>query len=184
MSRYVERFGADYPGVDVRIDYMHPTRVIESVLAGEVDLGLISFPAKWPDLVATPWRTEEMVLAVHPSHRLAALDVVDVEALDGETFVGFDGGLPIRREVDRFLRKHGVHVRVVLEFDNIETIKRAVEVPLGSLNLAGADAGRRGERGELAGRSGSLATSRPAPWRSSTAEATRCHWRRPGSSTS
>jgi len=131
MSRYVERFGADYPGVDVRIDYMHPTRVIESVLAGEVDLGLISFPAKWPDLVATPWRTEEMVLAVHPSHRLAALDVVGVEALDGETFVGFDGGLPIRREVDRFLRKHGVHVRVVLEFDNIETIKRAVEVPSG-----------------------------------------------------
>lgn len=131
MSRYVERFGVDYPAVDIRIDYMHPTRVIESVLANEVDLGLISFPKKWPELVAIPWRNEEMVLAVHPSHRLAGLDVVDVESLDGETFVGFDGELPIRREIDRFLRKHGVHVRVSLEFDNIETIKRAVEVPSG-----------------------------------------------------
>jgi len=56
---------------------------------------------------------------------------VDVEQLDGETFVGFDPELPIRRAVDRFLRKHGVHVRVALEFDNIETIKRAVEVPSG-----------------------------------------------------
>ena len=131
MSRYIERFRGDYPAVDVRIDYMRPAQVIESVLANEVDLGLISFPKKWPELVMIPWREEEMVLAVHPSHRLATLDLVDVETLDGETFVGFDGGLPIRREIDRFLRKHGVHVRVALEFDNIETIKRAVEVPSG-----------------------------------------------------
>ena len=131
MSRYVERFRADYPGVDIRIDYMRPTQVIESVLGGAMDLGLISFPKKWPDLVAIPWRSEEMVLAAHPAHRLAALDLVDVVDLDGETFVGFDSGLPIRREIDRFLRKHGVHVRVALEFDNIEMIKRAVEVPSG-----------------------------------------------------
>ena len=78
-----------------------------------------------------PWREEEMVLAVHPSHRLAGLGEVDAGQLDGETFVGFEAGLPIRRAVDRFLRKHGVHVRVSLEFDNIETIKRAVEVPSG-----------------------------------------------------
>ncbi len=131
MSRFVERFGAAYAGVDVQIDYMHPTRVIETVLAGEVNLGLISFPKRWADLVVTPWRSEEMVLAVHPSHRLANLDGVDAVDLDGETFVGFDGELPIRREIDRFLRKQGVHVRVAFQFDNIETIKRAVEVPSG-----------------------------------------------------
>ena len=131
MSQYVERFGAAYRGVDVRIEYVHPTRVIESVLAGEDDLGLISFPRKWPELVVTPWRSEEMVLAVHPAHRFASLDQIDAGDLDGEAFVGFDGGLPIRREIDRFLRKQGVHVRVALEFDNIETIKRAVEVPSG-----------------------------------------------------
>ena len=131
MSQFVERFGATYRCVDVRIEYVHPTRVIESVLAGEDDLGLISFPRKWPELVVTPWRIEEMVLAAHPRHRLAALDQIDAGDLDGETFVGFDGGLPIRREIDRFLRKQGVHVRVALEFDNIETIKRAVEVPSG-----------------------------------------------------
>lgn len=131
MSRYVERFRADYPGIEVAIEYVHPTRVVESVMAGEANLGLISFPRKWPDLVATPWRTEEMVLAVHPGHRFAGLDQIDAALLDGEAFVGFDGGLPIRREIDRYLRKHGVHVHVALEFDNIETIKRAVEVPSG-----------------------------------------------------
>ena len=131
MSRYVERFCASYPEADVRIEYLHPTRVIESVLADDADLGLISFPRKWAELTVTPWREEEMVLAVHPSHRFASLDSVAAEQLDGETFVGFDSALPIRRAVDRFLRKHHVHVRVAIEFDNIETIKRAVEVPSG-----------------------------------------------------
>ena len=131
MSQDVERFRVDYPTIDIRLEYVHPTRVIESVLGHEADFGLISFPKKWPDLVVNPWRTEEMVLAVHPSHRLAGREVFDVAELDGESFIGFDGGLPIRREIDRFLRKQGVHVRVVMEFDNIETIKRAVEVPSG-----------------------------------------------------
>jgi DNA-binding transcriptional LysR family regulator len=131
MSRFVERFRAEYPEADVRVEYLHPTRVIESVMGDDAELGLISFPRKWPELTAIPWREEEMVLAVHPEHRLAGMDEVDAEQLDGETFVGFDHGLPIRRAVDRFLRKHGVHVRVALEFDNIEMVKRAVEVPSG-----------------------------------------------------
>jgi DNA-binding transcriptional LysR family regulator len=131
MSRYVERFRQAYPEADVRIEYLHPTRVIESVIGGDTELGLVSFPRKWNELTVIPWREEEMVLAVHPSHRFAKLEEVDAGQLDGETFVGFEAELPIRRAVDRFLRKHGVHVRVALEFDNIETIKRAVEVPSG-----------------------------------------------------
>ena len=51
--------------------------------------------------------------------------------LDGEPFVAFDPDLSIRRAIDRFLRHHDVQVDVVLEFDNIENIKRAVEIPSG-----------------------------------------------------
>ena len=131
MSRYVERFRSSYPEADVRIEYLHPTRVIERVMADEAELGLVSFPRKWAELTTIPWREEEMVLAVHPSHRLAGLDAVDAGQLDGETFIGFERELPIRRAIDRFLRKSDVHVKVALEFDNIETIKRAVEVPSG-----------------------------------------------------
>lgn len=131
MSRYVEQFHRAYPEAEVRIEYLHPTRVIESVLHGDAELGLVSFPKKWPELTVIPWREEEMVLAVHPSHRLAGLAEVEAKQLDGETFVGFEAALPIRQAVDRFLRKHNVHVRVALEFDNIETVKRAVEVPSG-----------------------------------------------------
>jgi DNA-binding transcriptional LysR family regulator len=131
MSRYVRTFGELYPGAEVRIEYLHPTRVVESVCDGGDELGLISFPRKWPELTVIPWREEEMVLAVHPSHRFAGRASVPVAELDGEAFVSYDAELSIRRAIDRFLRHHDVHIEVALEFDNIENLKRAVEIPTG-----------------------------------------------------
>ena len=131
MSQYVKIFSERYPEASVRLEYLHPTRVLERVSGGEADLGLISYPRKWPDLAIIPWREEVMVLAVHPSHRFAQRRSVDIRELDGETFVAFDGDLSIRRSIDRCLRHHDVNVEVVLEFDNIENIKRAVEISSG-----------------------------------------------------
>src|SRR5262249_8173523 len=51
MSRYIERFEALYPGATVKLEYLHPTRVVESVTRGDAELGLISYPKKWPDLM-------------------------------------------------------------------------------------------------------------------------------------
>ncbi|WP_406699560.1 LysR substrate-binding domain-containing protein [Singulisphaera sp. Ch08] len=150
MSQYVRTFGELYPGANVQLEYLHPTRVVESVLAEEVELGLISFPRKWTDLTVTPWREEEMVLAVHPSHRFAGLTSVAVADLDGETFVGFDADLAIRRAIDRFLRHHNVQVRVAVEFDNIENIKRAVEIPAGVAILPVPTLAREVAAGSLA----------------------------------
>jgi DNA-binding transcriptional LysR family regulator len=150
MSRYVERFHARYPGADVRLEYLHPTRVVESVQEGQAELGLISYPRKWPDLTVIPWRDEVMVLAVHPMHRLAGRDAVTVRELDGEKFVGFDPDLSIRRAIDRFLRKHEVEIELALEFDNIETIKRAVEIPAGVAILPEPTVAREVAAGTLA----------------------------------
>jgi DNA-binding transcriptional LysR family regulator len=105
--------------------------VIERVTSGEAELGLLSFPKKWPDLSVSTWREEAMVVVVDPSHRFANRASVSVSELEGESFIAFDSDLSIRRAIDRFLRRHEVQVDVVLAFDNIETIKRAIEVPAG-----------------------------------------------------
>jgi DNA-binding transcriptional LysR family regulator len=131
MSRFEERFHATYPGADCRMEYLHPTRVVEAVQGGSVELGLISYPKRWADLEVIPWRDEEMVLAVHPKHRFAGRPTIEIGELDGEKFVGFDHELSIQRAIDRFLRRHGVEVETSLMFDNIENIKRAVEIPAG-----------------------------------------------------
>ena len=131
MSQYIKTFEERFPEASVRLEYLHPTRVIERVAGGGADLGLISYPSKWPELSVIPWREEVMSLAVHPSHRFASMGTVEIRELDGEAFVAFDGELAIRRAIDRCLHHHDVNVEVVLEFDNIENIKRAVEIPAG-----------------------------------------------------
>jgi DNA-binding transcriptional LysR family regulator len=131
MSQYVKSFEERHRGANVRLEYLHPSRVLERVNNGEAELGLLSFPRKWPDLNVVTWREEAMVVTVHPSHRFARRSSIMVADLDGEAFVGFDPDLSIRRAIDRFLRRHDVQVDVVLEFDNIENIKRAVEIPSG-----------------------------------------------------
>jgi DNA-binding transcriptional LysR family regulator len=150
MSRFAQAFAERYPGANVRLEYLHPLRVVESVVGGLAELGLISYPKRWPELTVIPWREEEMVLAVHPSHRFAGKDAIDVRDLDGEAFIGFDPELSIRRTVDRFLRHHDVAFQVALEFDNIETIKRAVEIPAGVAILPEPTVEREVESGALA----------------------------------
>jgi DNA-binding transcriptional LysR family regulator len=131
MSQYVKTFEERYIRANVRLEYLHPRRVIERVTSGEAELGLLSFPKKWPDLSVMTWREEAMVLVVHPAHRFANRSTVAVSELDGEPFIAFDPDLSIRRAIDRFLRRHDVQVEVILAFDNIENIKRAIEVPTG-----------------------------------------------------
>jgi DNA-binding transcriptional LysR family regulator len=131
MGQYVQRFEAEHPDVRVHLEYLHPNRVYEKVQDGTADLGLVSFPRKAAKLVVLPWREEEMVLACSPVHPLAPNLAIRPAQLTGIKYIHFDKDLSIRREVDRFFREHDVGVDVMLEFDNIENIKKAVELGAG-----------------------------------------------------
>jgi DNA-binding transcriptional LysR family regulator len=131
MHQYVERFAAQQPSARVHIEYLHPDRVYAEVLEGTADFGLVSFPRRSRALKTLPWRDEEMVLVCPPSHPLARNLAVEPRHLQGLSYVGFDRDLVIRRKVDRFLRQQEVAVDVVLEFDNIENIKKAIESEAG-----------------------------------------------------
>ena len=102
--------------------------MIEKVRDGSVDLGLVPFPPTARDLVVLPWREEEMVLACQPTHPLARRASVRLGQLSGEKYIAFDKDLGIRRQVDRFLRQQGVAGEGELEFDNIENIKKGIEI--------------------------------------------------------
>ncbi|HEX2473502.1 MAG TPA: LysR family transcriptional regulator [Lacipirellulaceae bacterium] len=149
MSGYLREFLAVHPQADVRLEYVHPHRVYESVDHGQADLGLVSYPEESPSLAALPWRTEPMVLACYPQHPLTRRHSVPLEALRGEPFVAFQVGLKIREEIDRVLALHRISVRVALEFDNIETIKRAIEIGAGISLLPEPTIAREIESGTL-----------------------------------
>ncbi len=62
---------------------------------------------------------------------LCALEAIELPIHCGLDFIGFDEELPIRREVDRFLRENDVAVNQTLHFDNLQMIKEAVAIGSG-----------------------------------------------------
>jgi DNA-binding transcriptional LysR family regulator len=131
MSRHMQPFMTAHPHARVRLECLHPHKVVEAVLGDEADLGILSYPPASRALTVLPLRHEPMVLVCHPSHRLARRRVAGPADLQGERFVAFDHDLAIRRAIDRVLRQVGVRVEVVMEFDNIETIKQAIAIAAG-----------------------------------------------------
>lgn len=127
MGQYQERFRAMQPHAEVHLDYLHPDEVYRRVHDGAADFGLVSFPRKGRDLVVLPWREEPMLLACKPGHALATRPRVRPIDLDDCPYIGFTDELVIRRQVDRFLRTLGVEPHVVVAYDNIDTIKQAVQ---------------------------------------------------------
>jgi DNA-binding transcriptional LysR family regulator len=126
LSQLEREFTRRYPDAELAIEYLRPERVYEAVLADQADLGLVSYPEPNRKLTVLPWREEEMVVAVSPYHALAVKSEVFPADLEGVDFIGFDEDLPIRREIDRFLREHHVQVNMTLHFDNLQMIKEAV----------------------------------------------------------
>ncbi|MDE0839969.1 MAG: LysR family transcriptional regulator substrate-binding protein, partial [Kiritimatiellae bacterium] len=131
MQQILNEFRQRSPNSKVRVEYLHPDRVWEHVLNETADLGLLSFPRKSRDIIAHPWREEAICLACSASHPLASNRDVDLQQLDGEAYVAFDRELVIRRKIDRYLRDDGVKVDITMEFDNIESIKKAVSLGQG-----------------------------------------------------
>ena len=131
MSRPMQQFMSLYPEARVQLECLHPHKVVEAVLTGEADIGIMSYPPAERALSVVPLREEPMALVCHPNHRLARQRVVVPVELAGEAFVAFDPGLTIRKAIDRALRQHNVRVNIVMEFDNIETIKQAIIIAAG-----------------------------------------------------
>ena len=126
MEECLKEFNERYPDAKADIQYQHPHQVVEQVLNGGAQLGLLSFPEEKRELAVIPWQDQPLVLVVNPRHKLASESTVSIKRLDGEAFVAFTNELSIRKRMDKWLREQHVAVNVVQEFDNIGQIKEGI----------------------------------------------------------
>ena len=131
LPPYVKRFLQEFPSVNVRIEYRRSNLVYEDILHNAVDFGLVAFPQKQRQIEMIPFRNDRLVLITHPNHSLAQATEVDLKTLAGQKFIGFDPDIPTRKAVDTIFRDNKLEITPVMEFDNIETVKRAVEIDHG-----------------------------------------------------
>jgi LysR family transcriptional regulator, transcriptional activator of the cysJI operon len=131
LPPYVKQFIKSHPQVKVHIEYSRADKVYEACLNNTIDFGIVALPLRRPNLAVIPFRDDKLVIVCNPEHALARRRRASVKALAGEDFIAFERDIPTRKTIDRILKQHKVEVNYVMEFDNIETIKRSVEVGIG-----------------------------------------------------
>jgi len=131
ISKVVKTFLKIYPKVNLHVEYTKGSRVYEDCLGGAVDLGIVTYPERRKGLRIIPLPADKLVLICAPDHPLAKRHNVDIRKLKGQDYVAFEKGIASQRALDRIFRANHTQVRVVMEFDNIETIKRSVEIGAG-----------------------------------------------------
>lgn len=127
----VREYMTKFPSAKIDLEYSRTTRVIRDVLTGAVELGVVAFPEARRGLTVIPMPSNRLVMICPPDHKFAKRAQVKAKELNGQDFVLFERDVPTRKATDRILKQNQVDVRKVAEFDNIETIKRAVEVGFG-----------------------------------------------------
>jgi len=131
LPPYLKRFLKAYPTVNVHVEYRRANQVYEDVMGNVVDLGLVAYPTRDNKLEIYPLRKDPLVLVCHPQHPLAKQKRIKMKTLSGQKFIGFQPDIPTRKALDKILKENNVDVQHVMEFDNIETVKRAVEIDAG-----------------------------------------------------
>ena len=131
LPPYIKIFLAKYPEVNIRVEYRRANMVYEDILNNSIDLGLIAYPEKHKQLEVHPFKDDTLILVVSPEHPLASKDEIDIEELQGQKFIGFEPDIPTRKATDRIFKELEINAELVMEFDNVETVKRAVEINAG-----------------------------------------------------
>ena len=127
----VREFMSKFPAAKIDLEYSRTTRVVRDVLNGTVELGVVAFPEPRRGLTLVPMASDRLVLICSPEHEFAEREQIKVTELKDRDFVLFERDIPTRKATDKILKSYGIDIRKIAEFDNIETIKRSVEVGFG-----------------------------------------------------
>jgi len=131
LPPYLKKFLKKHPTVNVSVEYRRATQLYEDIVTGMADIGLVAYPQKDPRLQVTSLAEDMLVLICHPDHPLAQQPKVKLSEIASHKFIAFEPDIPTRRAIDKILRDRNVEVDHAMEFDNIETVKRAVEIDAG-----------------------------------------------------
>jgi DNA-binding transcriptional LysR family regulator len=124
-----------HPKVNMRLLYRRADQVYDDVILGQAEIGVVAYPLARAGVDVLAFRDDRLGVVTSPTHPFAAKTKVSVQALAGTPFISFDRESPTRKALERMFREKGVVVEPAMEIDNVETIKRAVELGLGAAVL-------------------------------------------------
>lgn len=120
-----------HPKVNMRLNYRRNDQVYDDVILGAAEIGIVAYPQPRAGVDIHPFRDDKLAVVCAPNHPFASKAKVSITALSGVPFIAFDREAPTRKALDRLVREKNLDLNPVMEIDNVETIKRAVEMGIG-----------------------------------------------------
>lgn len=131
VPKLVARFKRQHPGVEIRLEIKDTRRVEEEIVRNEFDFGFVGGHLAGAEIEVTPWMTDELVLVAPPGHPLARKRRVTLEDLRGRQFISREQGSATQAAVNNKLLASGLPLETVMEMNNPEAVKKAVQGGLG-----------------------------------------------------
>jgi len=138
--------------VNMRLIYRRSDQVYDDVILGAAEIGVVAYPQPRAGVDVIPFRDDRLTVVCAPDHPLAGKAKISLTALADTPFIAYDREAPTRKALDRLFREKGVELEPVMEMDNVETIKRAVEMGVGVSILPSATVQHEVAQGTLVAR--------------------------------
>jgi len=120
-----------HPNVRVEI-FRHVSESLpREVLDRNVDFAVMAYEPVDSDLESFPVLNDELVLIMHPEHRLSKRESVNVNELGKESFLAHNVKTGSRFKVMETFAHHHTPLNITLELATVETIKRFVQLKIG-----------------------------------------------------
>ncbi len=129
LALWVQSFGLRYPQLTVNVQTDITPRIVEMLLAQRLEVGLVEGELSLP--LNTPLGTHELETVEHfvvvgRKHPFWTHEGITLDDLAGHTLITRQRQSQTRIWLDQVLAQNGIRVRIGAEFDNVESIKRAV----------------------------------------------------------
>jgi DNA-binding transcriptional LysR family regulator len=128
----IQHFLKQYPKINIHLEYCHHNAVYQMVKDKLVDFGLVAFPKESPGIKTKVFTHDQLVLIQSTKHRFFNKnEKVTLKKIAPIKFIGIDVISPTGQAINQFFKTHQVNINLVKEYENIETVKNAVEIGLG-----------------------------------------------------
>ncbi len=127
LAPVMATFAASHPQAVLRLEVGNTRDILDRLLDFAIDFAYVEGPTTHPDIVATPWRADRLVVFVASDHELARSRRIDIADLSRVTWVLREEGSGTREVFVRALGDDSARLSTVLELGSSEAVARAVE---------------------------------------------------------
>jgi DNA-binding transcriptional LysR family regulator len=131
IPRTLANFKRLYPKIEVRLAVKDTRQIEDGVIRNEFDFGFVGGHLAGDEVDVLPWMTDHLALVVPSNHHLARKKSVKLADLRKEMFILREAGSATRAAVAHHLKRADLEVETVMEMENPESVKKAVQSGLG-----------------------------------------------------